>query len=102
MTISGNLELKYYTYNHPSKLVNNGTLTCCGDVEFPSSGCYYEASDNSRLISKKNLELYFLNQSAKGTIEFAGTERQEIYLSQANIIEITNGSNDGVIFTTKS
>ena len=35
-----------------------------------------------------------------GTIEFAGTEQQEICLVEASIVEISNTSKEGVIFTS--
>lgn len=101
VTIDGKLTVGKSIY---ASFVNNGTLTCLDDAEFcigTARGSYY-SSANSRLILKKNLiSLYYGSADSTGTIEFAGTAQQEVSLPRAYNIEISNTSNEGVVFTSK-
>ncbi len=79
-------------------LKNEGTLKCLGNVEFvrytpeyySSAYGYYIDSDSSRLIIDKNLTKIYYYGTPAGTIEFAGTEQQEVYLPKAYNVEVTN------------
>ena len=86
--------------NSDSYLSNKGTLTCLGDIEFYSYYGNYSPAAGSRLIAKKNIVRLVYSDSPTGTIELAGTEQQTVYLTRASIIEITNASNEGVLFTS--
>ena len=102
--VTGTPNLGNSTIQYDEHLINNGTLICSGDVNFVSKGGtgYYKPSDNSTLVVKGNLTVSDDSDDyiTKGTIEFSGTEQQKVSLSRASIIEISNTSDEGVVFTS--
>ncbi len=83
--------------------VNNyGTLICEQNIAFKNNVKYIPSAE-SKLILKGDLNFGSNNYQhiTSGIIEFAGTEKQEANLDSANIVEISNASNEGVVFTSK-
>lgn len=86
------------------KLINNGILVCNGDLtcdKYKNSGYYQQTSDEARLIAKGNLNITSSNKNRYGTIELAGTGKQEVKIGSAFVVEISNTSVEGVIFTSE-